>query len=104
MIAALISASLLAASTQIAPNSVIFGIGNESCLSATDPERSLEREVWIMGYWSGLNAANKTLTGKNTDIFAIFAEAERRCNVAPSEKLMQIVLDIWWSMQPKPTA
>jgi hypothetical protein len=35
----------------------VYGIGNDTCQSAFTPQRKAEREIWIMGYLSGLNSA-----------------------------------------------
>lgn len=99
MISMMIAASL--ASAQPAEDPFIFGIGNEACASAVDPERSLERDIWIMGYWSGLNVASKRATGKGIDVFGIFLAVDEQCAAQPNEMLMQAVYDVWLSMQPR---
>ena len=95
MLSILLAAGLSSASSQLPVDPFLFGIGNEECKSALDPERSLEREVWIMGAWSGLNAASKKATGKGIDVFKLFAVIEDRCASNPSMLLMQVVLDVW---------
>jgi hypothetical protein len=67
-----------------------FGIGSASCatwkLNAT---RDFEGKTWILGFWSGLNAAadKANFVGIDTDPPAILAEIALICAKSPSMKL-----------------
>ena len=93
MISILMAVSLVASAAEA--NTFVYGIGSETCADAHDPERTLERQIWTMGYWSGLNAANKTKVGKDDPVFLIFELVERHCLRDPDKSLMQAVLDVW---------
>ena len=81
-----------------------FGIGSASCatwkLNAT---RDYEGKTWILGFWSGLNAAadKANFVGIDTDAPAILAEIALICAKSPSRKLQDAANAYYFQVRAK---
>ena len=67
---------------------------NELGASTTDPIA-----YWILGFWSGLNAANNGLVGDGTTPNGIIGEVKLYCTAHPSITLPQATLDTYAAMK-----
>lgn len=85
----------MAASEKQPPRVQIFGIGRESCASAYEPGQDVERTVWVLGFWSGMNTATASTRGDQTDGLGILAEVKLRCSRSPSKLLAQAAYEVW---------
>jgi hypothetical protein len=56
---------------------------------------------WILGFWSGLNAANDALVGDATTANGIVGEVKLYCAGHPSVSLPQATLDTYAMMQKR---
>lgn len=71
----------------IRPGNVHFFGGMQSCATAWQPEYENFSEIWILGFWSGLNAANGASVGAGTDNAGIEGEVRKVCAKYPSISL-----------------
>jgi len=69
---------------------------NETGASTTDTIG-----YWILGFWSGLNAANDALVGDGTTANGVIGEVKLYCTGHPSVSLPQATLDTY-AMMKKP--
>lgn len=90
MIAAAVFAAALAASHGSDPV-IFYGVGqSESCAAwLSSPQKDQEGFTWIMGFWSGLNAAavptgQRADVGRSTDGWGIVGEVRKLCQANPS--------------------
>jgi hypothetical protein len=81
-----------------------FGVGLDSCATWLS-NRTYEYigGEWILGFWSGLNAAhpNESVVGKDSDSAGLIAEVKRVCETRPTDKLMLVVLDVYLDFKIK---
>jgi hypothetical protein len=54
---------------------------------------------WILGFWSGLNAANDSLVGDGTTAIGVIGEVKLYCTSHPSVGLPQATLDTYAAMK-----
>lgn len=54
---------------------------------------------WILGFWSGLNAANNALVGDGTTANGVIGEVKLYCAGHPSAVLAQATLDTYTAMK-----
>jgi hypothetical protein len=54
---------------------------------------------WILGFWSGLNAANNALVGDATTASGIVGEVKLYCTAHPSVGLAQATFDTYGVMK-----
>ncbi len=54
---------------------------------------------WILGFWSGLNAANDALVGDSTTANGVVGEVKLYCASHPSVGLPQATLDTYAAMK-----
>ena len=59
----------------------MFGLGEESC-GVWTPFTNSDVHAWILGYWSGLNAASPSNSevGRSTDGAGIIAQVRKDCD------------------------
>jgi hypothetical protein len=86
----------------------ILGIGLRSCAHWLCNTSIYEGEVWILGFWTGLNVANASLAGQGfvghgsvghgTDAQGIFAEVRKVCAARPSMTLSSAVFTVYSEM------
>ncbi len=55
--------------------------------------------VWILGFWSGLNAANRALVGDSTTASGVIGEVKLYCTTHPSLGLAQATFDTYAAMK-----
>jgi hypothetical protein len=67
---------------------------NETGASTTDTIG-----YWILGFWSGLNAANDALVGDGTTANGVIGEVKLYCTSHPSVSLPQATLDTYAMMK-----
>jgi hypothetical protein len=67
---------------------------NEVGASTTDPIG-----YWILGFWSGLNAANDALVGDGTTANGVIGEVKLYCAGHPATSLPQATLDTYAAMK-----
>jgi hypothetical protein len=78
------------------------GIGRMSCAHwLSSPQSASEGEVWIMGYWTGVNVVNDKnhMVGSHTDADAIFGETKKICTNEPSSVLSDAVARVYYQFQ-----
>lgn len=79
-----------------------FGSGNSSCASWTmqNPLENLQIEEWILGFWTGMNAANQMdhSVGSKTDSYGVIGEVENICNSNPSEIILNAANEAYLKM------
>ena len=74
----------------------ILGIGRLDCATAFRPENRAETSTWIIGFWTGRNAARLTSDGRRTQVGrnlgenGVVAEVERRCQKEPTSTMAAI--------------
>lgn len=54
---------------------------------------------WILGFWSGLNAANNALVGEATTASGVVGEVKLYCTAHPSVGLAQATFDTYAAMK-----
>ena len=54
---------------------------------------------WILGFWSGLHAANDALVGDNTTANGVIGEVKLYCAGHPAVSLPQAALDTYAAMK-----
>lgn len=54
---------------------------------------------WVLGFWSGLNAANNGLVGDGTTANGVIGEVKLYCTSHPSISLPQATLDTYSAMK-----
>lgn len=54
---------------------------------------------WVLGFWSGLNAANDALVGDSTTASGVIGEVKLYCASHPSISLPQATLDTYSAMK-----
>lgn len=54
---------------------------------------------WILGFWSGLNAANDALVGDGTTANGVIGEVKLYCTSHPSVGLAQATFDTYTAMK-----
>ena len=55
--------------------------------------------TWILGFWSGLNAAKNAHVGDGTTASGVVGEVKLYCSAHPSVGLAQATLDTYWAMR-----
>lgn len=55
--------------------------------------------VWILGFWSGLNAANHALVADNTTASGVIGEVKLYCAGHPSLSIAQATFDTYAAMR-----
>ena len=73
---------------------LVFGFGRGSCASWSKDQMQ-EGDVWILGFWSGMNAAYTATTGENTDGPGILGEVRKVCRGKPSLSLSEAILQVY---------
>ena len=67
-----------------------------SCATAfADGNLNESVKWWVLGVWTGLNAATGSNTGANTDSNGMIGELKLRCSQYPSHLLMGETLYVW---------
>jgi hypothetical protein len=92
---AVLAASFVLALTPAHSQDILsFGMGNSSCANwKLNPDNDRVGSNWILGFWSGLNAASTpSLVGLATDAPAIIAEVALICAAKPLMLLQASVL------------
>lgn len=86
-------ALLLAAQAVTIPHASVaqYGMGIQPC-AAVRADAGPARASWILGFWTGLNAAFGRSVGKSTTPQGIVAEVERRCATLPTRTLAEVTL------------
>jgi hypothetical protein len=54
---------------------------------------------WILGFWSGLNAAKNGLVGESTTASGVIGEVKLYCTSHPSMGLAQATMDTYTNMK-----
>jgi hypothetical protein len=72
---------------------LVFGFGRGSCASWSKDQ--MQGDVWILGFWSGMNAAYTATTGENTEGPGILAEVRKVCQGKPSLSLSEASLQVY---------
>jgi hypothetical protein len=54
---------------------------------------------WILGFWSGLNAANNALVGDGTTANGVIGEVKLYCTSHPSVGLAQATIDTYTTIK-----
>lgn len=67
---------------------------NEEGVTATDL-----LGIWILGFWSGLNAAKNARVGETTTANGVVAEVKLYCSTHPSVTLAQATFDTYGTMR-----
>lgn len=91
----------------VTPNggATVFGEGNSSCAKAFSPQRENLTFNWVMGFWSGLNAAANVSVGKDTDAEGIVGEVGLICEREPSKPLVVAAFEAYQKKRsPQPLA
>ena len=90
MIVAFVLAAALAQAPAFPPATIwIVGDGNWSCATWLSDEAHKESgEIWVHGYFSGLNSAFGRQVGHATDSAGIIGEVEKDCRDRPSDALI----------------
>lgn len=55
--------------------------------------------LWILGFWSGMNAANHALVGDSTTASGVIGEVKLYCASHPSADLPQATFDTYATMR-----
>jgi hypothetical protein len=97
--AALICGLSISCAMQAQANEVMtYGIGRNNCVHwLQDEYHKSEGQIYILGYWSGLNAMSTTnrFVGRQSDSQAIWAEVELYCKNHPSERFMNAIIETY---------
>jgi hypothetical protein len=89
--AILFFASILPAAAE-EPTVMVFGIGTASCaMWMSEPQLETEGQVWILGYWSGINMVNGSMVGHSTDGLGIIERVKEACRADPALRLANAV-------------
>jgi hypothetical protein len=93
-LSAVLATTSMLALTGAHSETLSFGIGGASCAHWKEDNRTdYEGKTWVLGCWSGLNAASNTNTvGIDTDTAAINAEVALICARSPSMKLQDATI------------
>ena len=68
-----------------------YGMGTRTC-AVVKAEAAEARASWILGFWTGLNAAFGRSVGRTTTPQIIVEEIERRCATVPERTLAEVTL------------
>ena len=68
-----------------------YGMGTQTC-AVVKADTSGARASWILGFWTGLNAAFGRSVGKTTTPQNIVGVIERRCATVPERTLGEVTL------------
>jgi len=64
-----------------------------------DTATTAKVNYWILGFWSGLNAARKGLVGDSTTASGVIGEVKLYCTTHPSLGLAQATMDTYANMR-----
>ena len=76
---------------------LVLGAGTKSCgYWLSNPSNKFEGEVWILGFWSGINVGSPMtrMVGKTTDAQGILAGVEKVCDDDPAQELITAVISL----------
>ncbi len=88
-------AMALAEPSQIAA----FGIGQRTCATALAADKHISGYTWVMGYFTGINAATDAQVGHTTDGYRIVAEVEALCRDEPALQLIDAAERVYIRMR-----
>jgi hypothetical protein len=77
----------------------ILGIGRWNCATAFGAEHRAETSAWIVGFWTGRNAARQAPNGRRTQVGSrleaegVVAEVERACAQKPGMTMAAVADD-----------
>ncbi len=94
MIGLAIIVSISLTQTPLFPQGVpvmTFG-GQLSCAAAWDTANAPYSQIWLSGFWSGLNIAGGRAVGRSTDRQGIEGEVRKVCMEEPSLSLVSATL------------
>jgi hypothetical protein len=74
-------------------SATIFGVGNASCQAAFTSERRTEAQIWVLGFWSGMNFGLAQAVGRPGDAENLIGKVEAICEANPSQVLMAATLE-----------
>ncbi|UIN38394.1 hypothetical protein [Methylobacterium oryzae] len=96
---AIVTALLLATTGAQAQEYRVNGKGNDSCATwLSSPAQENAGSHWLLGMWTGLNVLNRHehhLVGSKTDGMGIIGEVKKACAEAPSQLLVNAVLEAY---------
>jgi hypothetical protein len=102
---ALVPLLVLAFSTSAAGEERMFGLTrNGEPIVCADVNGTAAKTddmvgVWILGFWSGLNAANHALVGDNSSASGVIGEVKLYCAGHPSLGIAQAAFDTYAAMK-----
>jgi hypothetical protein len=96
---ALILSSTSVARAQEAQQTWILAPGSISCATYMSRHQR-DVEIYILGYWSGLNVKNDRnhMVGSTTDAPGIIAEVRLTCTQEPSITVWEAINRVYWRM------
>ena len=95
----------LACATQANADQTLFGLTRNGvqivCADVNDQGLTASGMVgtWILGFWSGLNAAKNAHVGDGTTASGVVGEVKLYCSAHPSLSLAQATLDTYSAMR-----
>ena len=95
----------LACATQANADQTLFGPARNGvqivCADVNDQGLPASGMVgtWILGFWSGLNAAKNARVGDGTTASGVVGEVKLYCSAHPSLSLAQATLDTYSAMR-----
>ena len=79
-----------------------LGVGRNSCGHwMNSPGEEGQTQIWIMGFWSGLNLANNVIkneagsVGNTTDADGIIEEVRKVCTEQPSTGIANAIYQVY---------
>lgn len=86
-------------------NIIGFGWGGKSCATwiGESGVKKVVMNSWILGFWTGLNAAN-TLShriGRSTDSEGVLGEVRLYCTSHPSEAILMATAEVYGQLATK---
>lgn len=79
----------------------LAGMGAESCATAFSPAYESRTEDWVLGFFSGLNAASGKNVGQGTDAEGLVGEVRLACQSKPSAKMVEAALKAYRKMESR---
>jgi hypothetical protein len=76
-----------------------MGAARQSCATSWQEENSDASYAWVMGYWTGLNAASGQGIGRQTDGNGIVGEVKLLCKTKPSLDLLSATTQVYLAME-----
>ena len=91
--------------TQVSADQTLFGPTRNGvqlvCADVSDAKITATDLVgtWVLGFWSGLNAAKNARVGDSTTASGLIGEVKLYCSSHPSVSLAQATLDTYTAMR-----